>query len=197
MEDKIFTNLTEAYNLLIAQNGQGVDKPMPRQLAGVIRVLYKKKGVDFLQQARIAARTPILPAQRVKIEGVAPNRPSRPALQETNSGQSGTTREERQRKRQGETLDTRALVVEDENIELGVGSGEEETPNIVLSTAEVSGILAMSSADIDKTYGATRLHATLLAMEIGEAALEGKTGRQLANLLKKTLQEDENDSDNA
>lgn len=48
--EEALTSFTESYRWLIAQQGQGVHTPLPRQLKQTIKLYFRKEGVDAIAQ---------------------------------------------------------------------------------------------------------------------------------------------------
>lgn len=216
--EKVFDHLKEAYNLLIAENGQGVDKPMPRRLASVIAILFKKEGKDFIlsvrQQARVESRS-TQPAPKRSGEPSS-RRAERLARKETILGtapdQVGARlkRLRRQEQKQvGRLVAELPVAVKQQVLDRAFKTKPEVVAAVSMSashptvkapegdkpltTAEAQTAISLSGKVIGETYGEARLRLTLLGMGKTEEELDGRSATQMGNILKKALLTEGND----
>lgn len=163
--------LVEAYEDVCLLNGQGVDKPVPKALFGLVRTLDPKNGLLLLNQAKIRLRSQPKAAKAAPTPPPAPPAPAEPG------------------KSQGPQPlpQPQPLKAEPGQLPTAPKSGAEAEPAVAaepLTVEEVGAMLAMKPADAEVEYSAERLRATLVSLGTDAASLEYKTYRQLFNMTR-------------
>lgn len=171
-KQEITDTLVSVFEDLCALNGQGVDRPAPRLIAQVVRMLEPQRGGLLLNQAKIKLRsnpkptkveTPTIetPPEVGKPKGAQPVRPSQPHKAEPEQVPQPVAP-----KLEGEA--------EAEN----VAAVEPLTPD------EIFAMLELKPIDAEENYPAARVIITLLSLGVDSTSLENKTYRQLYNITR-------------
>lgn len=176
-KQEITDTLVSVFEDLCALNGQGVDRPAPRLIAQVVRMLEPQRGGLLLNQAKIKLRsnpkptkveTPTIetPPEVGKPKGAQPVRPSQPHKVEPE-----------------QTPQPVAILTTNPKLE---GAAEVESVAAVepLSIEEVSAMLELKPIDAEENYPAERVIITLLSVGVDSTTLENKTYRQLYNITR-------------
>ena len=194
----------EFYKWAIAQKGHGVNTPLPRQLKQIIRLFFRKEGIDAIAQVErdvLNAKgvTPALVQRKQEPKkGSSDQRLERIALRESGQVEGAQTKariKRMQRLAHKGVLGTQTLETvseESENVaevnepvkrkprEPKAEKAESVQP---LNTTEIQQIGAMGSKEIVDAFGADRILATLEAFKDPDLSLSGSP-KQLANRLK-------------
>ena len=171
-KQEITDTLVDVFQDLCALNGQGVDRPAPRLIAQVVRMLEPQRGGLLLNQAKIKLRSTPKPAKAEtptietppevgKPKGAQPVRPSQPHKVEPEQFPQPVAP-----KLEGE------------------GQGENVAAVEPLSIEEVSAMLELKPIDAEENYPAARVIITMLSVGVDSATLENKTYRQLYNIAR-------------
>jgi len=172
-KQEITDTLVDVFQDLCALNGQGVDRPAPRLIAQVVRMLEPQRGGLLLNQAKIKLRsnpkptkveTPTIetPPEVGKPKGAQPVRPSQPHKAEPEQVPQPVAP-----KLEGEA--------EAEN----VAAVEPLTPD------EIFAMLELKPIDAEENYPAERVMAALInILGFERQTLENKTYRQLYNITR-------------
>lgn len=164
--------MLSVYEDLCLLDGQGVDKPAPRALAGVIATLAPKDGRLAVNQIRIKLRSqpkpakadaaqPAAPAELGKPQGAQPVRqPQPPKVEPEQAQQSAALKSE------------------------GVAEAENAVGAEPLTADEVEAMLSMKPIEAEENYSAERVRATLVSLGTDASGLEIKTYRQLFNITR-------------
>lgn len=176
-KQEITDTLVSVFEDLCALNGQGVDRPAPRLIAQVVRMLEPQRGGLLLNQAKIKLRsnpkptkveTPTIetPPEVGKPKGAQPVRPSQPHKVEPEQVPQPV-----------------AILTTNPKLE---GAAEVESVAAVepLSIDEVSAMLELKPIDAEENYPAERVIITLLSLGVDSTTLENKTYRQLYNITR-------------
>lgn len=176
-KQEITDTLVSVFEDLCALNGQGVDRPAPRLIAQVVRMLEPQRGGLLLNQAKIKLRSTPKPAKAEtptietppevgKPKGAQPVRPSQPHKEEPE-----------------QTPQPVAILTTNPKLE---GAAEVESVAAVepLSIEEVSAMLELKPIDAEENYPAARVIITLLSVGVDSTTLENKTYRQLYNITR-------------
>lgn len=171
-KEEIVAALLSTYEDLCLLDGQGVDKPAPRALAGVIATLAPKDGRLAVNQIRIKLRTQPKPAKADVVQLAAPaelgkpqgaqlvRQPQPPKVEPEQAPQSAAPKSE----------------------------GEAEAENAVgaepLTADEIESMLSMKPIEAEENYSADRVRATLVSLGTDANGLEIKTYRQLFNITR-------------
>ena len=176
-KQEITDTLVSVFEDLCALNGQGVDRPAPRLIAQVVRMLEPQRGGLLLNQAKIKLRsnpkpakaeTPTIetPPEVGKPKGAQPVRPSQPHKVEPE-----------------QTPQPVAILTTNPKLE---GAAEVESVAAVepLTPDEISAMLELKPIDAEENYPAERVIITLLSLGVDSTTLENKTYRQLYNITR-------------
>lgn len=178
-KDEVVDLLLQAYKKLCLLNGQGINKPQPRNLANIIRALAPGRARLEIITVHGELRTvPSAPRQAV------PGKPSeaRPTRQAEASKVEGPEigQQEMQELRKSLREGLRKPQVEPAAVKSE--AGEVVAGANPLTDDETLAAVEMKPADAVEQFGEARLFATLAALDYNVA---GKSGRQLHNMLKK------------
>lgn len=171
-KQEITDTLVDVFQDLCALNGQGVDRPAPRLIAQVVRMLEPQRGGLLLNQAKIKLRSAPKPAKVEvptiealpevgKPKGVQPARQSQPHKVEPEQAPQPV-----------------APKLEGEGEVESVAAVEPLTPD------EISAMLELKPIDAEENYPAARVIITLLSVGVDSTTLENKTYRQLYNITR-------------
>lgn len=171
-KQEITDTLVDVFQDLCALNGQGVDRPAPRLIAQVVRMLEPQRGGLMLNQAKIKLRsnpkptkveTPTIETLPLagKPKGAQPVRPSQPLKEEPEQVPQPV-----------------APKLEGEGEVGSVAAVEPLTPD------EISSMLEMKPIDAEENYPAARVIITLLSVGVDSTMLENKTYRQLYSITR-------------
>ena len=172
-KQEITDTLVSVFEDLCALNGQGVDRPAPRLIAQVVRMLEPQRGGLLLNQAKIKLRsnpkptkveTPTIetPPEVGKPKGAQPVRPSQP------------------HKAEPEQVPQPVAPKLEGAAEVGsVAAVEPLTPD------EIFAMLELKPIDAEENYPAERVMAALInILGFERQTLENKTYRQLYNITR-------------
>ena len=196
----------DSYRWLVTQQGQGVHTPLPRQLKQIIKLHFRKDGVDAISAVErdlLNAKgvTPALnkrPSVEQPKKGSADRRLERISMREIGQEDGANTKariNRMQRLAQRGLLETpmsRTVSEEKENVAAGddvkVQRVKKEAVKVEmeaqpLNTTEIQLIATMGAKEIVDSYGADRILATLTAFNDPDLSLAGSP-KQLANRLK-------------
>jgi len=171
-KQEITDTLVSVFEDLCALNGQGVDRPAPRLIAQVVRMLEPQRGGLLLNQAKIKLRSNPKPAKAEsptietppevgKPKGAQPVRPSQPHKAEPEQVPQPVAP-----KLEGE------------------GQGESVAAVEPLTPDEISAMMELKPIDAEENYPAARVVITLLSVGVDSTTLENKTYRQLYNITR-------------
>lgn len=171
-KQEITDTLVSVFEDLCALNGQGVDRPAPRLIAQVVRMLEPQRGGLLLNQAKIKLRSNPKPAKAEsptietppevgKPKGAQPVRPSQPHKAEPEQVPQPVAP-----KLEGE------------------GQGESVAAVEPLTPDEISAMMELKPIDAEENYPAERVIITLLSVGVDSTTLENKTYRQLYNITR-------------
>ena len=171
-KEEIVAALIGIYEDVCLLNGQGVDKPVPRSIQGVIQSLDPRNGLISVRNVKLKLRN------QPKAEKSAPVQPAAPA----ELGKPQGAQPVRQ---------PQPLKVEPEQAPLsaapkseGVAQGENVAVAEVLPLDEIGAMLALKPAEAEEYYPTERVVATLIFIGVESALLENKTYRQLYNMIR-------------
>jgi len=171
-KQEITDTLVSVFEDLCALNGQGVDRPAPRLIAQVVRMLEPQRGGLLLNQAKIKLRSNPKPAKAEsptietppevgKPKGAQPVRPSQPHKADPEQVPQPVAP-----KLEGE------------------GQGESVAAVEPLTPDEISAMMELKPIDAEENYPAARVVITLLSVGVDSTTLENKTYRQLYNITR-------------
>lgn len=195
----------EFYKWAIAQKGHGVNTPLPRQLKQIIRLFFRKEGIDAIAQVEreVLNAKGVTPAlvqrkQESPKKGSSDQRLERIALRESGQVEGAQTKARIKRMQRlahkgvlgTPTLETVSVESEsvaevNEPVKRKPREPKAETAESVqpLNTTEIQQIGTMGSKEIVDAFGADRILATLEAFKDPDLSLSGSP-KQLANRLK-------------
>lgn len=196
----------EFYKWAIAQKGHGVNTPLPRQLKQIIRLFFRKEGIDAIAQVEreVLNAKGVTPAlvqrkQEAPKKGSSDQRLERIALRESGQVEGAQTKariKRMQRLAHKGVLGTPTLETvseESENVAEVKAARKPREPKAEkvemaesvqpLNTTEIQKIGTMGSKEIVDAFGADRILATLEAFKDPDLSLSGSP-KQLANRLK-------------
>ena len=199
-KQEITDTLVSVFEDLCALNGQGVDRPAPRLIAQVVRMLEPQRGGLLLNQAKIKLRSNPKPA---KAES-----PGKSPLDYQNEWKGPAETYIRPRtKVETPTIETPPEVgkpkgaqpvrpsqphkAEPEQVPQpvapkleGEGQGESVAAVEPLTPDEISAMMELKPIDAEENYPAARVIITLLSVGVDSTTLENKTYRQLYNITR-------------
>ena len=199
-KQEITDTLVDVFQDLCALNGQGVDRPAPRLIAQVVRMLEPQRGGLLLNQAKIKLRSNPKPA---KAES-----PGKSPLDYQNEWKGPAETYIRPRtKVETPTIETPPEVgkpkgaqpvrpsqphkAEPEQVPQpvapkleGEGQGESVAAVEPLTPDEISAMMELKPIDAEENYPAARVIITLLSVGVDSTTLENKTYRQLYNITR-------------
>ena len=171
-KEEIVAALLSTYEDLCLLDGQGVDKPAPRVLAGVIATLAPKDGRLAVNQIRIKLRSQPKPAKADTVQPAAPAELGKPQGAQP-------------------VRQPQPLKAEPEQATLSIApklEGVAEGGNVVvdepLTADEIESMLSMKPIEAEENYSAERVRATLVSLGTDANGLEVKTYRQLFNITR-------------
>ena len=198
----------EFYKWAIAQKGHGVNTPLPRQLKQIIRLFFRKEGIDAIAQVErdVLNAKGVTPAlvqrkQEAPKKGSSDQRLERIALRESGQVEGANTKARIKRMQRlahkgvlgtptFETVSEESENVAEVNepVKRKPREPKAETVETVesvqpLNTTEIQQIGTMGSKEIVDAFGADRILATLEAFKDPDISLSGSP-KQLANRLK-------------
>ncbi len=204
-KQEITDALVDVFQDLCNLNGQGVDRPAPRLIAQVVRMLEPQRGGLLLNQAKIKLRSNPKPTKvetpgkspldyqnewkgpaetyirpRTKVE--TPTIETPPEVGKPKGAQP--VRPSQPHKVEPEqTPQPVAILTTNPKLE---GAAEVESVAAVepLSIEEVSAMLELKPIDAEENYPAERVIITLLSVGVDSTTLENKTYRQLYNITR-------------
>ncbi len=208
MAENTTNGLTPAidfYKWAIAQKGHGVNTPLPRQLKQIIRMFFRKEGIEAIAQVEreVLNAKGVTPAlvqrkQETPKKGSSDQRLERIALRESGQVEGAQTKARIKRMQRlahkgvlgTPTLETASVESEsvaeaNEPVKRKPREPKAEKVESVqpLNTTEIQQIGAMGSKEIVDAFGADRILATLEAFKDPDLSISGSP-KQLANRLK-------------
>jgi len=170
-KEEIVAALVGIYEDVCLLNGQGVDKPVPRAIQGVIQSLDPRNGLMLVRNVKIklrsqpaperAAPKPTILPEAGKPQGAQPvRRPQPPKAEPEQAPQSVAPKSE------------------------GVAEGENVAVAEPLTADEIESMLSMKPIEAEENYSAERVRATLVSLGTDANGLEIKTYRQLFNITR-------------
>lgn len=171
-KQEVTDTLLSVYEDLCLLDGQGVDKPAPRALAGLIATLALRDGRLAVNRIRIKLRSQPKPAKADVVQSAAPAEPGKP--------------QGAQPSRQPQPLNP---VPEQAPLSVAPKSeGVAEAANVAvaepLTADEIESMLSMKPIEAEENYSAERVRATLISLGTDADGLETKTYRQLFNITR-------------
>ncbi len=171
-KQEITDTLLEVYRDVCALDRQGVDKPAPKLIAQVVRMLEPQRGTLLVQRARIELRSAPKPAKAAAAQQEAP-----PVVGKPQGAQPS---------RQPQPLKVAPghpplSATPKSGAEAGAENVAAAEP---LTADEVETMLSMKPADAEERYSAERVRATLVSIGTDADGLEIKTYRQLFNITR-------------
>lgn len=198
---------SDGYKWMIEQQGQGVNTPLPRQLKQIIKLYFKKDGVEAVASIeREALNKKGITPSLIRTKSIdqpkklsSDRRLERIALRETGQEDGSNTKAAVSRMKRLANrgiFGTPTLKTElEESESVAAGEQPEKQPRARKSTAgatievqplnttEIQLIGEMGAKEIVDAYGADRVLATLQAFNDPDIVLTGSP-KQLANRLK-------------
>lgn len=171
-KQEITDTLVDVFQDLCALNGQGVDRPAPRLIAQVVRMLEPQRGGLLLSQAKIKLRSAPKPA---KVE--TPTIKDLPDVGKPKGAQP--VRQSQPHKLEPERASQPVAPKLEGEVEVGSVAAVEP-----LTSDEISAMLEMKPIDAEENYPAARVIITLLSVGVDSTMLENKTYRQLYNITR-------------
>ena len=169
-KQEITDAFVELYQDLCALNGQGVDRPAPRLIAQVVRMLEPQRGGLLLAQAKIKLRSTPKPTKPEVPEAVLPEVGKPKGAQQVRQSQPHKAEPEQPQqvapKLEGET------------------EGESVAAVEPLTVDEIAAMLELKPIDAEENYPAARVIAALVSAGFPPSTLQGKTYRQLYNITR-------------
>jgi len=170
-KEEIVAALVGIYEDVCLLNGQGVDKPVPRAIQGVIQSLDPRNGLMLVRNVKIKLRSQPAP------ERAAPKPPILPEAGKPQGAQP--------------VRQPQPLKVEPEQAPLSaahksedVAEGENAVVAEPLTADEIESMLSMKPIEAEENYSAERVRATLVSLGTDANGLEIKTYRQLFNITR-------------
>lgn len=176
-KEEIVAALIGIYEDVCLLNGQGVDKPVPRSIQGVIQSLDPRNGLISVRNVKLKLRN------QPKAEKSAPVQPAAPAELGKPQG-AQPVRQPQPLKVVPEQVPQPEVVLTTQTKSEGVAEAENVAVAEVLSLDEIGAMLALKPAEAEEYYPAERVVATLIFIGVESALLENKTYRQLYNMIR-------------
>ena len=170
-KEQVLETLLSTYEDLCLLDGQGVDKPAPRALAGLIATLAPRDGRLAVNQIRIKLRSQPKPVKTDAVQPAAPAELGKPQGAQP-------VRQPQPPKVEPEQAPLSALKSE------GVVEGENVVAAEPLTADEIESMLSMKPIEAEENYSAERVRATLVSLGTDANGLEIKTYRQLFNITR-------------
>ena len=171
-KEEIVAALLSTYEDLCLLDGQGVDKPAPRALAGVIATLAPRDGRLAVNQIRIKLRSQPKPAKADAVQPAAPAELGKP------QGAQPVRQPQPLKIVPEQVPQSVALKLE------GVAEAENVAVVDPLTADEIESMLSMRPIEAEENYSAERVRATLVSLGTDASGLEIKTYRQLFNITR-------------
>lgn len=171
-KEEIVAALVGIYEDVCLLDGQGVDRPVPRSIQGVIQTLDPRNGLISVRNVKIRLRTPPKPAKADAVQpagaaelgkpqGAQPSRQPQPLKVEPEQApQSAAPKLE------------------------AVAEAENAVVAEPLTAGEIETMLSMKPIEAEEIYPAERVRATLVSLGKDADGLEIKTYRQLFNITR-------------
>lgn len=172
-KQEITDALVSVFEDLCALNGQGVDRPAPRLIAQVVRMLEPQRGGLLLNQAKIKLRSNPKPAK-----AESPTIETPPEVGKPKGAQP--VRQAQPHKAEPEQVPQPVAPKLEGAAEVGsVAAVEPLTPD------EIFAMLELKPIDAEENYPAERVMAALInILGFERQTLENKTYRQLYNITR-------------
>ena len=171
-KQEITDTLVSVFEDLCALNGQGVDRPAPRLIAQVVRMLEPQRGGLLLNQVKIKLRSSPKPTKPDVPEPAAPPAVGKPkGAQQVRQSQPHKAEPEQPQPVAAPKLE-------------GEGQGESVAAVEPLTPDEISAMMELKPIDAEENYPAARVVITLLSVGVDSTTLENKTYRQRYNITR-------------
>lgn len=176
-KEEIVAALIGIYEDVCLLNGQGVDKPVPRSIQGVIQSLDPRNGLISVRNVKLKLRN------QPKAEKSAPVQPAAPAELGKPQG-AQPVRQPQPLKVVPEQVPQPEVVLTTQTKSEGVAEAENVAVVEPLTADEIESMLSMKPIEAEENYSAERVRATLVSLGTDASGLEIKTYRQLFNITR-------------